>query len=212
VPFRPTEAFRDTVVRMIRLNSSEAFAEMVARSGAIIATLGEPEFDGQGDIEVCKMNDHSIDREMAISELLRLDDEEEASMSFALETGLGHLLGLSSRKVVTDPEWTPLHDFERQRLLAAVFCGLGGAITYMSDRITVDQLQDGMLAAATIVNDLHTGNLDNDRHRDAFSRVRILIHRARILQHEEMIEERRRERERVTVAALVPAEEASIFG
>lgn len=161
------------------------------------------------------MEDHSINREMAISELRRLEDGAEASMSFALETGLGHLLGLARHKVVTDPDWAPLHDYEHRRLLSAVFHGLGGAVMRMSDRIPVDQLQDGMLAAATILNNLRTGQLDNDRHRDAVSRVRILIHRARILQHEETIEERRQARERATVARmLAPASSApeALFG
>lgn len=160
------------------------------------------------------MDNHSINRDMAISELRRLEDDVEAALSFALETGLGHLLGLARHKVVNDPDWSPLHDYEHQLLLSAVFCGLGSAVRRMSDRITVDQLQDGMLAAATIIDDLRTGQLDNDRHRDAVSRVRILIHRTRILKHEELIEERRLARERATVARMLPAkeEEGELFG
>ena len=161
------------------------------------------------------MENHSINREMAISELRRLVIGPEACMSFALETGLGHLLGLARHKVITDPDWTPLHEYEHQRLLSTVYYGLSGAVMRMSDRVPVDQLQDGMLAAATILNNLRSGQFDNDRHRDAVSRVRILIHRARILQHEETIEERRQARERATVARmLAPASSApeALFG
>lgn len=133
------------------------------------------------------MENHCINREIAIMELRRLENDKEPSMSFALEIGLGHLLGLTRHKVITDPNWTPLHEYEHQRLLASAYGGLAGAVMYLSDRIPVDQLQEGMLAAATILNNLRTGQFDNDRHRDAASQVKILIHRARILQHEELI-------------------------
>lgn len=120
------------------------------------------------------MDDHSINVAMAISELHRLGEGEDENLSFALETGLGHLLGLARHKVITDPEWEPLHEDDRRGLLAAVFYGLGAAITRMSDRIAAEHLQSGMLAAASVVEDLHAGTLDNDRHRDAVS-VEMLI-------------------------------------
>lgn len=161
------------------------------------------------------MDDHSLNVEMAISELRRLGEGEEECLSFALETGLGYLLGLARHKVVTDPEWEPLHEDDRRRLLAAVFYGLGAAIMRMSGRIAVEHLQSGMLAAASVVEDLHAGTLDTDKHLDDVSRVRILIYRARILGREEMIEERRRERERAAVEKmLAPAKatEGELFG
>lgn len=193
----------------------EILAENLLNCGAIIAHPGDPDFDDLGDIEDCVMENHCINREITIMELRRLENDKETSMSFALETGLGHLLGLTGRKVISDPDWTPLHEFEHQQLLASVFGGLAGAVMHMSDRIPVDQLQEGMLAAATILNNLRSGQFDNDRHRDAASQVKILIHRARILQHEEMIEERQQERQRATVSTMLPnstSDAETLFG
>jgi hypothetical protein len=161
------------------------------------------------------VDDHSINVAMAISELRRLGEGEDGVLSFALETGLGYLLGLARHKIVTDPEWEPLHEDDRRRLLAAVFYGLGAAIMRMSDRIAVDHLQGGMLAAASVVEDLHAGKLDNDKHLDDVSRVRILIYRARILGREETIEERRLARERAAVEKMLrpaKATEGELFG
>lgn len=187
-------------------------AENLAKRGTIFAYPGDPDFD-ESKVGADTVDDHTLTAEMAIWELRRLKDGDDGNLSFALETGLGHLLGLAHHKIVTDPEWEPLHEDDRRRLLAAVFCGLGAAITRMSDRIAAEHLQSGMLAAASVVEDLHAGTLGTDKHRDAVSRARILVHRTRILKHEELIEERRRERERAAVEKMLPvkAPEGELF-
>jgi hypothetical protein len=200
---------------MIRSNPSELFGNFLRERRGSFATSRARLSPDKGNVGADTVDDHNINVAMAISELHRLREGEDENLSFALETGLGHLLGLARHKVITDPEWEPLHEDDRRRLLAAVFYGLGAAITRMSDRIAAEHLQSGMLAAASVVEDLHAGTLDNDRHRDAVSRARILIHRTRILGHEEMIEERRLTRERAAIEKmLAPAKptEGELFG
>lgn len=164
----------------------EILAEYLPKRESIFARPGDSDFVSLGDVEDCDMQDQSETVESAIVHFGQVSDWPDDTGPFVLEVGLRKVLSLVP-KVVAAPGWQPLTSQEHERLLAAIYGGLAEAITSMGDRIAIEHLQAGMLAAAAIVDGMRSGAIDNDRHRDAASRVKMLIHYARICQHEDDI-------------------------
>ncbi|WP_315918649.1 hypothetical protein [Mesorhizobium sp. SP-1A] len=179
---------------------SEILAENLLKCGAITAQPGDPDFD-KSKVGADTVLDQSEKIETAIVQFGQLDWLSDAT-PMSLEMGLRHVLSLRP-KTAEVPGWNPLTQREHERLLSAIYGGLGDAIGALGDRIPVEQLQTGMLAAAMVVDDLRSGSIDNDRHRDAAARAKILIYYAQICQYEDDIEKRRRERERATVGKML---------
>jgi hypothetical protein len=128
---------------------------------------------------------------------------------FNLQTGLGTILSFTRKPTDGNlPDSNPT-----RKLLAEVYRALGSGISWLNDEIEVEQMTEGMLAAARIVQDIDDEVFSGDRHEDDKSRVKILIHYARIAEHRSEIEQRRRERERASVERMRRnAESDSIFG
>lgn len=153
------------------------------------------------------MLDQSEKIETAIVQLGQLDWLSDAT-PMSLEVGLRHVLSLRPKSTEV-ADWTPLTEREHERLLSAIYRGLGDAIGALCDRIPIEQLRTGMLAAAMVVDDLRSGSIDNDRHRDAAARAKILIYYAQICQYEDDIENRRRQRERAAVSKMLAPAKAT---
>lgn len=129
--------------------------------------------------------------------------------AFDLQQALGSVLRLASPRGGWQPDTKPCH-----QLLSAAYEGLGRIIVTMSHEISIEDMISGMLAAARIIYDVDKGQLGSDRHQDDLSKVKILIHRLRIIEHQDDIEARRRKREREAVDQVIrnAAEDADIFG
>ncbi len=129
--------------------------------------------------------------------------------AFDLQQALGSVLHLASPRNGYQPDTKPCH-----QLLSAAYEGLGRIIVTMSDEISIEDMISGMLAAARIIFDVDKGQLGSDRHQDDVSKVKILIHRLRIIEHQDDIENRRRKRAREAVNEIIEnaADEADIFG
>jgi|GEM_PF-6950905 hypothetical protein len=134
---------------------------------------------------------------------------------FNLQMGLGTILRFSDPRRET---WELPCTRLTHELLAEVYAALGRAIRWgTSDsrlgKIEIQHLTEGLLAAARLVEAIDKEDFSGDRHKDDKSRVKVLIHYARIAEHRQEIEQRRRDREHGTFEALLgTAEEANIFG
>ena len=128
---------------------------------------------------------------------------------FDLQQALGSVLHLATPRHGYQPDTKPTH-----RLLSAAYEALGRIIVTMSDELSIEDMISGMLAAARIIWDVDKGELESDRHQDDLTKVKILIHRLRIIEHQQDIEARRRKREREAVNQVIgkAAENAEIFG
>lgn len=184
---------------------AELLAENLLVRRAIIAQPGDPDFahnNGEAGNNM-PSTDQSETIEAAIKRLGELDEIFCGNAPFALEMALKAIVALTHHEGVE-----PLSDSEHERLLSSIYHGLGNAISLLSSRIPIEWLRDGLLSAAEIVGNLHSGDVDNDRHRDAVSRAKTLSYYAKICQYEDEIENRRRERELAAVRKmLVPATE-----
>jgi len=134
---------------------------------------------------------------------------------FDIQIGLGTILQFSDprREKWELPDTRLTHE-----LLAATYSALGRAIQWGTSetalgKMEIEHLTEGMLAAARLVEAIDKEEF-TDRHNDDRSRVKILIHRARVAEHYQDIERRRRDRERGTIEHMLgkAAEEADIFG
>lgn len=106
--------------------------------------------------------------------------------SHELRQGLGSLLLLASKHEHYQPDTGPTHD-----LLAAVYEGLGGAISSLRDGVSIADLEEGMFAAARLARDIDAGDLDGDRQADDRCKVRILTLQLRAAEYRSEIEGRR---------------------
>lgn len=106
--------------------------------------------------------------------------------SHELRQGLGSLLLLASKHEHYQPDTGPTHD-----LLAAVYEGLGGAISSLRDGVSIADLEAGMFAAARLVRDIDAGDLDGDRQADDRCKVSILTLQLRAAEYRSEIETRR---------------------
>ena len=129
--------------------------------------------------------------------------------AFDLQQALGSVLHLASPRNGYQPDTKPTH-----QLLSAAYEGLGRIIVTMSDEISIEDMISGMLAAARVIYDVDKGQLGSDRHQDDLSKIKILIHRLRIIEHQDDIEKRRQRRAREAVNQVIgnAADEADIFG
>lgn len=140
----------------------------------------------------------------------------QSNWAFNLQMGLGTILDLSDprREKWELPDTRPTCD-----LLAGVYGALGNAIrwgtsdAYMG-KIEIEHLTEGLLAAARLVEAIDKEDLSADRYIDDRSRVKCLIHHARIAEHRQQMAYRQRDRERGTIDQILgnAAEEARIFG
>lgn len=191
---------------MIRLNSYKAFATFLAETGAIVPKpfARHSVKHGEGFVNNTAAN-HSA--EHAIQHLRLVGGHNQAL--FNLQTGLGTILSFTRKPTDGNlPDSNPA-----RKLLAEVYRALGSGISWLNDEIEVEQMTEGMLAAARIVQDIDDEVFSGDRHEDDKSRVKILIHYARIAEHRSEIEQRRRERELASVERMRRnAQSDSIFG
>lgn len=134
---------------------------------------------------------------------------------FELQAALGTILRFSDPRCETWdlPDTRRTHD-----LLGSVYEALGNAIRWgTSDhymgRIEIEHLTEGLLAAARLIEAFDQETF-TARHDDDRTRVKVLIHRARIAEHYQDLERRRRDRERGTFGQILgkAAEDADIFG
>lgn len=138
----------------------------------------------------------------------------QSRWAFDLQMGLGTILKLSDprRERWELPDTSLTHE-----LLAAVYSALGRAIQWGTSepalgKMEIEHLTEGMLAAARLVEAIEKEKF-TDRHNDDRSRVKILIHRARIAEHYQDLERWRRDRERGTIDQMLgtAAEETEFF-
>lgn len=134
--------------------------------------------------------------------------------TFNLQMGLGTILKLSDprRERWELPDTRLTHE-----LLGAVYSALGSAIRWGTSgpymgQIDIEHLTEGMLAAARLVEAIDKEKF-TARHDDDRTRVKILIHRARIAEHYQDLERKRRDRACGTVHQVLgkAAEAADIF-
>lgn len=118
--------------------------------------------------------------------------------SHELRQALGGLLLLATKHEHYQPDTGPTHD-----LLAAVYEGLGGAISALRDDVSIADLEAGMFAAARLVRDIDAGDLDGDRQSDDRCKARILTLQLRAAEYRDEIEARRLKQHRQ--AMLKPA-------
>ncbi len=129
----------------------------------------------------------------------------QSNWTFNLQMGLGTILDLSDprRERWELPDSLPTRD-----LLAGVYGALGNAIrwgtsdAYMG-KIEVEHLIEGLLAAGRLVEAIDKEDTGADRYIDDRTRVKCLIHYARIAEHRQDIERRRRDREHGTIDQIL---------
>lgn len=134
---------------------------------------------------------------------------------FELQMALGDILHFADprRERYELPDSRPTRD-----LLAGVYRALGNAIEWgTSDprlgKIEAEHLTEGLLAAARLVEAIDKEDTSADRYIDDRTRVKILIHYARIAEHRQDTANRQRDREIGAVYGIFgkAAEEADIF-
>lgn len=133
---------------------------------------------------------------------------------FDMQMALGAILQLSDRQRET---WELPDTHLTHELMGAVYSALGSAIRWGTSepgmgKMEIEHLTEGLLAAARLVEAIDKEQF-TDRHNDDRSRVKILIHRARIAEHYQDLARWRRDRERETIHGIFgkAAEEADIF-
>ncbi|MGE8102526.1 hypothetical protein ACQKP1_02460 [Allorhizobium sp. NPDC080224] len=133
---------------------------------------------------------------------------------FDMQMALGAILQLSDRHRET---WELPDTRLTHELMGAVYSALGSAIRWGTSepgmgKMEIEHLTEGLLAAARLVEAIDKEQF-TDRHNDDRSRVKILIHRARIAEHYQDLARWRRDRERGTIDQILgkAAEEADIF-
>lgn len=195
---------------MFRLNSSQAFAKFLAEKRepkvAILATR-RPAHSVKLGVDIVDNTAANQTAEHAIEQFRRVGGHSDAV--FNLQMGLGTILSLTRSR----NEWDLPDSKRSQKLLGAVYKALGDAVVWLSDEIEIDQLTEGMLAAARLVQDIDNEAFSGDRHKDDKTRVKVLIHYSRIAEHRNDIEERRRDREHASVEQMRRSSQTdSIFG
>lgn len=168
------------------------------------------DFDELGDIEVYNMMHWNEDVAHATFRLRAIGEVEKGDQPFTMEIALGAILSLIATCGKADTGNKPcLNHQQHERLLSAIYYGLSNATLDMSGRIPLHHLREGMNSAVILADALHSGETETetDRQKDAASRVKMLIHFARICQHEDDIEKRQRQRKGAVIARLLPASE-----
>lgn len=126
--------------------------------------------------------------------------------SHELRQGLGGLLLLATKQAHYQPDTGPTHD-----LLAAVYEGLGGAISALRNDVSIADLEAGMFAAARLVRDIDAGALEGERQSDDRCKARILTLQLRAAEYREDIEARRRIRQPRALEITMPAATQPVF-
>jgi hypothetical protein len=138
----------------------------------------------------------------------------QSRWAFDIQIGLGTILTLSDPR---REKWELPDTRLSHELLPTIYSALGRAIKWGTTdirlgKIEIDHLTEGLLAAARLVEAIDKEKL-TERHNDDRSRVKILIHYARIAEHRQDMAERQRDRERGTIEQMLgTAEAADIFG
>lgn len=195
---------------MTNVDPASLFADLLRKRRARLATPPAQHFDND-DVEVdTTVNNTSSNQtaEHAIKHLRFVGGS--SNTMFDLQIALGAVLSLSTPYQDWDlPDTRLCHE-----LLGAIYKALGNAIVYISDQIEIDHLSEGMLAAANLIRDVDRECFGSDRQKDDMARVKKLIHRARIAEHQQDIDNRRRDRERATFRTMArpSAEPAALFG
>lgn len=126
--------------------------------------------------------------------------------SHELRQALGGLLMLATKHERYQPDTGPTHD-----LLAAVYEGLGGAISALRNDVSIADLEAGMFAAARLAQDIDAGDLDGDRQSDDRCKARILTIQLRAAEYRDEIEARRRTRHRLAIQTIKPTATQTAF-
>lgn len=193
---------------MIRLNSYSAFAKYLAKKGSIVAKPKASHSEKIG-VDTVQSSDRSETVEQIISALHCLDFFEP-DVAFHLENALAGLLKMAGHNRVSSPTYSRLNDAERDRLLAAIFRGLSDTIISLQGRIPAHHLIAGMQSAAAIATELHEGVSDIDNHRDCQTCMKVLISYCQIIQYEDNLASRKRQRA-AKKAAVSVAQTTGIF-
>lgn len=125
----------------------------------------------------------------------------QSDWTFNLQMGLGTILDLSDPR---RDRWELPDSLPTRDLLAGVYGALGNAIrwgtsdAYMG-KIESEHLTEGLLAAARLVEAIDKEDTGADRYIDDRTRVKCLIHYARIAEHRQNLERRRRDRENAEI-------------
>lgn len=138
-------------------------------------------------------SDRSETVEQIISALHCLDFFDP-DVAYHLENALAGLVKLAGQNRVSSPTHLRLNDAERDRLLAAIFRGLSDTIISLQGRIPAHHLISGMQSAAAIATELHEGVSDIDSHRDSQTCMKVLISYCQIIQYEDNLASRKRQR------------------
>ena len=194
---------------MTRFDPSEPFALFLRNRRSRSVGQRGPNFDdnnvGAGEVDNTGTRQHA---DFAIQHFRWVGGCSDAM--FNLQVALGAVLSLAKPHEEWDlPDTRQCHEF-----LGRIYHTLGNAIDYLSDDIEIDYLIEGLTAAANLVRDIDHENFGSDRHKDDIDRTKKLIWRARIVELQQGIENRRRERERAAVEKMLPvkATEGELFG
>lgn len=203
---------------MSHFDPAAPFADFLLKRGATIPISQRRDFDNinvEAGITVDGIAAQAANgRAAQATHQLRLAGGH-SNWVFELQVALGTILQFSDPRCETWdlPDTRPTHE-----LLGSVYGALGNAIRWgTSDpymgRIEIEHLTEGLLAAARLVEAFDKGKF-TARHDDDRTRVKILIHHARIAEHYQDLERRRRDRARGTIDQVLgkAAEEAGIFG
>lgn len=183
---------------MSRFDSAEPLAVFLPKRRGRSVRPQTRHFDNI-DAEVSTVVDNRLANEAAAHSIQRfhcVTEHEQAA--FHLQLGLGTVLSLS------DPhnDWDIPDAQVCDELVGKIYQVLGHSILSLSGDIDVDQLIEGMLAAARLVRDIENQNFEGDRREDDKTRVKILINFARIAEHRKDIDQRRDERHRRSVETM----------
>lgn len=139
-----------------------------------------------------------------------------SSWTFELQVALGTILRFSDPRCET---WDLPDTRLTHELLGSVYEALGRAIRWSTSdhymgRIEIEHLTEGLLAAARLVEAIDKEDTSADRYIDDRTRVKCLIHHARIAEHRQKMANRQRDRERGTINRICgkTAEEVGLFG
>lgn len=194
--------------QMTRFDPAEPFADFLRKRRGRSATPRDRHFDN-----------YNVEAGIAVDQIATQETADYAIHRFRWVGGcsdavLNLQLGLGTVLSLTNPhrEWDLPDTKQTHELLGGVYKALGNAIIWLSDEIEIEHLSEGMLAAARLVRDIDNESFGSDRHKDDQTRVKILINYARVAEHRQDIERRRRDRERGTIDQMLVPENAPLFG
>ncbi|MGX5718563.1 hypothetical protein [Shinella zoogloeoides] len=192
---------------MSRFDPAAPFADFLRKRGTTIPISQSRDFDNinvEAGITVDPTAANRMAREAAGH--FRKAGDIFGNPSHELRQALGSLLMLATKHERYQPDTGPTHD-----LLAAVYEGLGGAISALRNDVSIADLEAGMFAAARLVQDIDAGALEGDRQSDDRCKARILVIQLRAAEYREEIEARRMKRDRQAHQTKKPATTQTAF-